>query len=90
MKRRSRMGGWAGRPLSFVGAGEDGDGDGDGEGRFGLNLGREKAGGGSGGGRAKLGKLIVYDEGLKMMDLCVAANMGIWWEGWEGRGGGDS
>lgn len=46
-------------------------------------LGREKAGGGKRGGRAKLGKLLVYDEGIKMLDLVVAANMGIWWTAWE-------
>ncbi|KAH8767263.1 hypothetical protein F5883DRAFT_419324 [Diaporthe sp. PMI_573] len=46
-------------------------------------LGREKAGGGNRGRRAKLGKLLVHDEGLKMLDLVVAANMGIWWQAWE-------
>ncbi|CAN8104689.1 unnamed protein product [Discula destructiva] len=46
-------------------------------------LGREKAGGGTRGKRAKLGKLLVYDEGIKMLDLVVAANMGIWWTSWE-------
>ena len=44
-----------------------------------LSLGREKAGGGRGGQAAKLGKLIIRDEGLKMMDLVVAAGMGVWW-----------
>ncbi|KAM7211257.1 oxidoreductase-like protein [Rhypophila decipiens] len=34
-----------------------------------LSLGREKAGGGNRGKRAKLGKLIIHDEGLKMLDL---------------------
>ena len=42
-------------------------------------LGSEHAGGGLGGKQAKLGKLIIEDEGLKMLDLLVAANMGIWW-----------
>lgn len=51
--------------------------------RLDLSLGREKAGGGNRGKRAKLGKLIIYDEGFKMLDLVVAANMGIWWAGWE-------
>ena len=51
--------------------------------RLDLSLGREKAGGGNRGKRAKLGKLIIYDEGFKMLDLIVAANMGIWWAGWE-------
>lgn len=46
-------------------------------------LGRERAGGGSRGKRAKLGKLLVHDEGLKMLDLVIAANMGIWWQAWE-------
>ncbi|KAI6372085.1 hypothetical protein MCOR25_003819 [Pyricularia grisea] len=49
----------------------------------GLSLGRERAGGGNRGKRAKLGKLIIYDEGLKMLDLVVAANVGIWWGAWE-------
>ena len=44
-----------------------------------LSLGQERAGGGSGGKRAKLGKLIITDDGLQMLDLIVAANMGIWW-----------
>lgn len=44
-----------------------------------LSLGREKAGGGRGGQSAKLGKLILKDEGLKMMDLMVATGMGVWW-----------
>jgi hypothetical protein len=50
---------------------------------FYLSLGREKAGGGNRGKRAKLGKLIIHDEGLKMLDLVVAANMGVWWGTWE-------
>ncbi|CAK7231612.1 hypothetical protein SEUCBS140593_007985 [Sporothrix eucalyptigena] len=48
-----------------------------------LRLGRERAGGGNRGKRAKLGKLIVYDDGFKMLDLVVAANMGVWWVSWE-------
>ena len=48
-----------------------------------LSLGREKAGGGNRGKRAKLGKLIIHDEGLKMLDLVVAANIGVWWTTWE-------
>ncbi|ROT37783.1 hypothetical protein SODALDRAFT_360075 [Sodiomyces alkalinus F11] len=48
-----------------------------------TSLGREKAGGGNRGKRAKLGKLIIYPEGLKMLDLVVAANMGVWWGAWE-------
>lgn len=50
---------------------------------FDLSLGKEKAGGGKRGRRAKLGKLIIFDEGIKMLDLTVAANMGIWWGAWE-------
>ena len=45
----------------------------------GINLGQEKAGGGFGGEQAKLGKLIIEDEGQKMLDLVVAANMAMWW-----------
>ncbi|OAX78015.1 hypothetical protein ACJ72_07680, partial [Emergomyces africanus] len=48
-------------------------------GRLDLSLGRERAGGGTFGKSAKLGKLIVEDEGLKMLDLVVAACMGVWW-----------
>ena len=51
----------------------------------GFSLGREAAGGGNRGKRAKLGKLIIYDGGIKMLDLVVAANMGIWWCAWERR-----
>ena len=61
---------------------DDGDGGGD---PFDMALGREDAGGGSRGKRAKLGKLIIHDEGLKMLDLVVAANMGVWWNTWEKR-----
>ncbi|KAI1057117.1 hypothetical protein LB507_002268 [Fusarium sp. FIESC RH6] len=50
---------------------------------FDLNLGKEKAGGGNRGKRAKLGKLIIYPDGLKMLDLLVSANMGLWWQVWE-------
>ncbi|OCK82792.1 hypothetical protein K432DRAFT_323573 [Lepidopterella palustris CBS 459.81] len=48
-----------------------------------LSLGQEFAGGGFGGKQAKLGKLIIEDEGLKMMDLLVAANMALWWRVYE-------
>lgn len=56
---------------------------------MGINpyLGREKAGGGNRGKRAKMGKLIVWDEGLKMLDLVVAANVGVWWNVWERKAG---
>ena len=40
-----------------------------------LSLGQEKLGGGSDGEQAKLGKLIVWSEGQKMLDLIVSANV---------------
>ncbi|ERF73287.1 hypothetical protein EPUS_03120 [Endocarpon pusillum Z07020] len=55
-------------------------------GRMDLKLGRERAGGGRKGKSAKLGKLVLRDEGLKMADLVVAACMGVWWNVYEGRG----
>lgn len=51
--------------------------------RLDLSLGQERAGGGFGGKQAKLGKLIIESEGLKMLDLVVAANVGIWWRVYE-------
>lgn len=62
---------------------DDGDESDDEVSPFDVNLGREHAGGGNRGKRAKLGKLIVTYEGLKMLDLIVAANLGIWWGAWE-------
>ncbi|CAK7232335.1 hypothetical protein SBRCBS47491_008234 [Sporothrix bragantina] len=59
------------------------DNDDGGDAEMDLSLGRERAGGGNRGKRAKLGKLIVYDDGFKMLDLVVAANMGVWWVSWE-------
>ncbi|KAL2009850.1 hypothetical protein VTN00DRAFT_5657 [Thermoascus crustaceus] len=56
----------------------DNDNDDD-EDRLDLSLAREHAGGGLRGKSAKLGKLIVEDEGIKMLDLVVAASMGVWW-----------
>ncbi|KAM0262189.1 hypothetical protein ACHAQJ_001934 [Trichoderma viride] len=50
---------------------------------FDVNVGGERAGGGNRGRRAKLGKLIIYHHGMKMLDLLVAANMGLWWGTWE-------
>ena len=47
------------------------------------SLGQEHAGGGFGGKQAKLGKLIIEPEGLKMLDLLVAANMSLWWKVYE-------
>lgn len=51
--------------------------------RLDLSLGQEHAGGGFGGKQAKLGKLIIENEGLKMLDILVAANIGIWWRVYE-------
>lgn len=51
--------------------------------RMDLSLGQEIAGGGFGGKKAKLGKLIIEDEGLKMVDLLVAANVALWWRAYE-------
>lgn len=51
--------------------------------RLDLSLGQEYAGGGFGGKQAKLGKLIIENEGLKMLDILVAANIGIWWRVYE-------
>ncbi|KAF2835152.1 hypothetical protein M501DRAFT_942724 [Patellaria atrata CBS 101060] len=48
-----------------------------------LSLGLEFAGGGFAGRQAKLGKLIIEDEGLKMLDLMVATNMALWWRAYE-------
>lgn len=53
------------------------------DGRIDLELGRERAGGGFGGKQAKLGKLIIEPQGLAMLDLLVAANVGLWWRAWE-------
>ncbi|KAK4164751.1 hypothetical protein QBC43DRAFT_288656 [Cladorrhinum sp. PSN259] len=47
-----------------------------------MDLGKEHAGGGHSGKKVKLGKLIIHDEGLKMLDLVVAANVGVWWTTW--------
>lgn len=54
-----------------------------------LSLGQEFAGGGFGGKQAKLGKLIIEDEGLKMLDLLVAANMALWWRAYEKAAAGE-
>jgi hypothetical protein len=53
------------------------------DGKMDLTLGQERAGGGFGGKQAKLGKLIVQPEGLVMLDLLVAANVGLWWRAYE-------
>lgn len=52
--------------------------------RLSLKLGRERAGGGFRGHSAKLGKIIIEDEGLKMCDLVVGAAMGVWWQHYDG------
>lgn len=62
---------------------DEADSDGGGKPSLGIRLGKEKAGGGNRGKRAKLGKLIIAGEGMKMLDLVVAANMGVWWGAWE-------
>lgn len=48
-----------------------------------FSLGHELAGGGFGGRQPKLGKLIIHPAGLAMLDLLVAANIGLWWRAWE-------
>ena len=53
------------------------------DGAIDLSLGQERAGGGFGGKQAKLGKLIILPEGLGMLDLLVAANVGLWWRAYE-------
>ena len=53
------------------------------EDRMDLSLGQEHAGGGFGGKQAKLGKLIIENQGLKMLDLLVAANVALWWKVYE-------
>jgi hypothetical protein len=47
--------------------------------RLDLELARERLGGGRTGKSAKLGKLVLRDEGLKMADLLIAASMAVWW-----------
>ncbi|KAJ5662393.1 uncharacterized protein N7477_010009 [Penicillium maclennaniae] len=65
------------RSESTSSGGADSDED-----RLDLSLARELAGGGMRGKSAKLGKLIVEDEGIKMLDLVVAACMAVWWRGY--------
>ncbi|KAJ5990081.1 hypothetical protein N7522_010288 [Penicillium canescens] len=62
-------------------SGQDLDFDSD-EDRLDLSLARENAGGGLRGKSAKLGKLVIEDEGIKMLDLVVAACMAVWWRGY--------
>ncbi|OQO11717.1 hypothetical protein B0A48_03444 [Cryoendolithus antarcticus] len=77
---------WGGAPSPRITPGADyDDAEGD-ESRLDLSLGQERAGGGFGGKKAKLGKLIIHPGGLAMLDLVVAANMGLWWRAWERLG----
>lgn len=70
------------KPMIDRGYGDEDDED-DFVSPFDVNVGGERAGGGNRGKRAKLGKLIIYHDGRKMLDLLVAANMGLWWGTWE-------
>ncbi|KAJ5976146.1 hypothetical protein N7481_009853 [Penicillium waksmanii] len=65
------------RSTSTSSGGADSDED-----RMDLSLARELAGGGLRGKSAKLGKLVIEDEGFKMLDLVVAACMAVWWRGY--------
>ncbi|KAJ5570521.1 uncharacterized protein N7459_009951 [Penicillium hispanicum] len=65
------------RSTSTSSGGPDSDED-----RLDLSLAHERAGGGMRGKSAKLGKLIIEDEGIKMLDLVVAACMAVWWRGY--------
>ncbi|GLI76603.1 hypothetical protein PoHVEF18_004876 [Penicillium ochrochloron] len=65
------------RSTSTSSGGPDSDED-----RLDFSLARELAGGGMRGKSAKLGKLIIEDEGIKMLDLVVAACMAVWWRGY--------
>ncbi|KAJ5168063.1 uncharacterized protein N7482_003657 [Penicillium canariense] len=65
------------RSTSTSSGGPDSD-----EERLDLSLARELAGGGMRGKSAKLGKLVIEDEGIKMLDLVVAACMAVWWRGY--------
>ena len=53
--------------------------------RLDLSLGLELAGGGFAGRNAKMGKLIIEGEGMKMLDLLIAANLSLWWKAYEKR-----
>ena len=72
--------------LSFKGPTDlESDSDSDSSGRMDLRLGRERAGGGWQGKSAKLGKLVIEDEGLKMCDLVVSSCMAVFWKYFEAR-----
>ncbi|KAK6435298.1 hypothetical protein LTR95_008515 [Oleoguttula sp. CCFEE 5521] len=77
---------WAGAPSPRITPGAAYDDAEGAESRLDLSLGQERAGGGFGGKQAKLGKLIIHPGGLVMLDLVVAANMGLWWRAWERLG----
>ena len=87
--RRSSFFSTHGRPLSTSSTLENGNACNgpvkleDRMGKLGLSLGQELAGGGFAGKQAKLGKLIIEPEGLKMLDLVVAANIAVWWKVYE-------
>lgn len=85
LKRSSFLRGRQSRNNSFVTvSGTDSTDDArDSLDRLDLSLGQEFAGGGFKGKQAKLGKIILEDEGLKMMDLLMAANIGLWWRAYE-------
>lgn len=81
---RSRGGGGgSGSGNNYYSSEGDEDFDDAADQRIDMSLGREKAGGGNRGSRAKMGKLIIAPDGLKMLDLVVAANVGVWWTSWE-------
>ncbi|KAF7562926.1 hypothetical protein G7046_g1183 [Stylonectria norvegica] len=74
---KSQIQGHFNKLLKLDGRRDDSDDDDGTVSPFDVNLGREKAGGGNRGKRAKLGKLIIFSDGLKMLDLVVASNIGI-------------
>lgn len=69
------------RPQSRRGSGESAEEEIN-DRRESFALARERGGGGMDGKDVKLGKLVIDDEGIKMMDLVVAACMGVWWRSW--------
>jgi len=56
-------------------------------GRLDLTLGQEAMGGGFRGQQAKLGKLLIFPDGYRMLDLVVATNMVMFWRAWRGGKG---
>ncbi|KAJ5744335.1 hypothetical protein N7533_009205 [Penicillium manginii] len=75
--RQNQFGHHRRRSTSTSSGGADSDED-----RMDFSLARELAGGGLRGKSAKLGKLVIEDEGFKMLDLVVAACMAVWWRGY--------